>query len=628
MTGRSWLRHASVVLLPLVAIASVASANGGYFATSFGWTALIFAWVAVIALVLVAPRWGMFDRVWLVAATALCVYTFVSAAWAGSADVAVQGGERALVYVTGIAGALIILRRGDFTRWLGGLVLGAAVVCVYSLATRLYPTHFGGFNTSDYRLFVPVGYWNALGIFAGIALLLGFGSAAFGRIAWLRVATAVAMVVLAPTMYFTFSRGALFAVAFGVAAMFVLSPARLRLAAATVVLGTTPLVAVLLASHARGLTHQSAPLAEASHDGRHLALELVSLAVVQALVALGYLFVSSRIQVPQLSRRVFGAAIAIVIVVGLAGTVEKYGAPRTMARHAYHSFFGVPPSSGTNLNGRLLSLSNNGRTVLWDAAWREFLAHPIVGSGEGGFARWWLAHRTTTYFVTDTHNLYLQTLGELGAVGFALLALFLGVPLVAALRARRHPLVAPAFGAYVAFLIHAAGDWDWQMPAVTLLALFAGAMIVAAARRVEPAPRSMGRPGRIALGVATGAAAIVAFVALIGNLALSRANAAVLAGQGKKAASEAAKARDWAPWSTQALQDLGDGRLLLHQDSAGLASLREAAAKDPGDWETWFEIATGAHGAEQRVALARAKALNPHAPEIAAVESALHRKTG
>ena len=217
------------MLLPLLAVGGVGAASGGYFATSFGWTALAFAWVGMVVLILGAPRWGTFDRLWLAAAAALCVYTFVSAGWAGSTDAAVQGGERALVYLTGVAGALLILRRGDFSRWLGGLVLGVAGVCIYSLATRLYPTHFGGFNTSDYRLFTPVGYWNALGIFAGIALLLGVGVAALGRVGWLRVGSAAALVVLAPTIYFTFSRGALIAVAVGVVAMFALSPHRLLL---------------------------------------------------------------------------------------------------------------------------------------------------------------------------------------------------------------------------------------------------------------------------------------------------------------------------------------------------------------------------------------------------------------
>ena len=75
-----------------------------------------------------------------------------------------------------------------------------------------------------------------------------------------------------------------------------------------------------------------------------------------------------------------------------------------------------------------------------------------------------------------------------------------------------------------------------------------------------------------------------------------------------------AKAHRWAPWSAQALKDLGDGRLLLGEKRSGLAALRAAAAKDPGDWEIWFDIAAATDGSAHRRALARAKALNPLQP--------------
>ena len=181
-------------------------------------------------------------------------------------------------------------------------------------------------------------------------------------------------------------------------------------------------------------------------------------------------------KVGETTRRIAGA-VAVGIVLGASiGVFAAYGSPPTLARHAYHSFVSTP-SGRSDLNGRLFTLSNDGRIVLWHAALDDFEAHRVVGSGAGSFGRWWLAHRTTAYFVEDAHNLYVQTLAEGGVVGFGLLAALLGMPLVAAVRARRHPLVAPAFGAYVAFLVHAAVDWDWQMPAVTLLAFFVAAAI-------------------------------------------------------------------------------------------------------------------------------------------------------
>ena len=277
--------------------------------------------------------------------------------------------------------------------------------------------------------------------------------------------------------------------------MIALSPNRLRLVTAGLVLGVVPAAAVALAWRSPALTHQTTTLAAASDAGRKLALDLALLALLQVPVAAGYIAVSARIRVSRGWSRAAGAALTLVLLGALAAVFATYGGPDTLARHAYDSFVS-PPTGGTNLNSRLFSLSNDDRTVLWHAAWKQFEAHPIVGSGAGSFGRWWLAHRTVGYyFVQDTHNLYLQTLGELGLVGIVLLAVMLGVPLVAAVRARRHPLVAPALGGYVAYLVHAAVDWDWQMPAVTLLALFAGAAIVTAARRRDAEQRPLGTAG-------------------------------------------------------------------------------------------------------------------------------------
>ena len=201
-----------------------------------------------------------------------------------------------------------------------------------------------------------------------------------------------------------------------------------------------PALAVWLASRPQALTDRSASIAAASHAGHRLAVEL---AVVGAAAGGG------RGRLRDVRRpgqdlqgradRRARAVVAIALVAGLAGFFAHYGSPSKIAHRTYHSFTG-PPTGGQNLNSRLFSFSNNGRTVLWHAAWNEFRAHPVAGGGAGSFQRWWLAHRTNGYYVTDAHNLYAQTLGELGLIGGALLALFLGLPLVAAVRARWHPL--------------------------------------------------------------------------------------------------------------------------------------------------------------------------------------------
>jgi hypothetical protein len=92
---------------------------------------------------------------------------------------------------------------------------------------------------------------------------------------------------------------------------------------------------------------------------------------------------------------------------------------------------------------------------------------------------------------------YLETLAELGPLGLGLLLTALGVPLVASWRARRHPLMAGVLAAYVAFLVHAAADWDWQLAAVGLAGLACGATLLVMARGSRA--RDVGTHGRAAL---------------------------------------------------------------------------------------------------------------------------------
>jgi hypothetical protein len=615
------LEAALSLLLPAIGVVAVAAASGGYFPTSFGWTALAFSWVVLVAAISTAARWRTLDGVWAGAAAAFCVLTLGSALWAGSAGLAVQAGERSLVYATAVAGSLLVLRRRRIELWVGGLVLGAAGVSFYALATRLLPDRFGAFNAdAGYRLFVPIGYWNGLGAFAAIGALLAVGLAISGRNLPLRVAAGASLVVFLPTLYYTFSRGAWAALLLGVVVMLAYSPARLRLLGGLAVVGPVPVLAVWLASSPQALTNRSTAIAAATHAGHRLALELFLLAIAQALLAVVWVVWASRIRVSASAQRAVAWALVACVLLGLVLLFAREGSPSSIARRGYDSFT-ASPTTPVDLNSRLFTFSNHGRLVLWRAAWDEYVDHPLLGGGAGSFQRQWYSVRTNPYTVVDAHNLYAQTLGELGLVGALLLVVFLGAPLVAAVKARRDPLAVAALGAYVAFLAHSIVDWDWQLPAVTLLALFAGTTLVVAARGDrETASAPLRRGMRVALAVAAVACGAFAFVGLIGNLALSRAEAAVRVADGTKAAAEAKTAVRWAPWSTEALRVRAQGELIAGNRAAGLADLRRATRRDPRDWESWFDLASVTTGAEQRVAIARVKALNPQAPELKLLE--------
>jgi O-antigen ligase len=90
--------------------------------------------------------------------------------------------------------------------------------------------------------------------------------------------------------------------------------------------------------------------------------------------------------------------------------------------------------------------------------------------------------------VRDAHSLELETFAELGVVGVALLCALLGSVALSA-QATQHAdptLTAGLAAALTVWAFHSAIDWDWEMPALTLLAVvLAGAMLARARERVS-----------------------------------------------------------------------------------------------------------------------------------------------
>jgi hypothetical protein len=121
------------------------------------------------------------------------------------------------------------------------------------------------------------------------------------------------------------------------------------------------------------------------------------------------------------------------------------------------------------------------RASYYRVAWHdEYTAHPLFGSGAGTFALFWTrsGRVASRGGALDAHSLYLETLAELGPLGLVLLAAFLLYPLRGVVTNRRSPYVPVAAAAYVAFLVHAALDWDWELPVVVVAALSCAAAVV------------------------------------------------------------------------------------------------------------------------------------------------------
>ncbi|MGH3429793.1 MAG: O-antigen ligase family protein, partial [Terriglobales bacterium] len=266
----------------------------------------------------------------------------------------------------------------------------------------------------------------------------------------------------------------------------------------------------------------------------------------------------------------------------------------------------APPN---DLNDRLLSVSLSDRQYLWHAALSEYDRHRLLGGGSGSYAHYWLQHRPVDDFVVNAHSLYFETLAELGPIGVGMLSLLLVPPLIVGVRTRANPLIAPALGAYTAYLAHAAVDWDWQIPGVTIVAMIAGVVILLQDRSVHSV--ALGKTGRWVGGFLFLFVGLLSATGLAANHATSQGLTALGDRHPAAALGDAHTAMTFAPWSDEPYLIAGRAHQQLGQRDAALSSFRKAAAHDPADWAAWAAIANVSTGGVHRAALTRLLKLDP-----------------
>ena len=590
------------------AVAGLAADNGGYFPTTWGWAAVGLTAVALILLLISGvPHLRTVEWVVLTAAAGLSAWTFLSAIWSISVTRSFLEGERSLVYVSGIAVAILLSRRAGGRAIVLGTWLGITAVCTYSLLTRVFPKQFGVFySLSEYRLSAPIGYWNGLALFAAIGCLLAIGLAARAG-TFVRVAAAASTVVLALTLYFTFGRGGWVALLAGFVVAVAVDRRRTQLVITAAVAAPWCAIAIYVASRADALTRKGSTLGAAQKDGHAVAVISVILIALAALAMLALDMLEERRQLSAGRRagRVVAFLAVCLLFVMLALVFARYGSPATIARHGWHSFT-TGGGSDTNLNSRLFRFSGTGRIDHWRVAAHEVEAHPWLGSGAGTFGEYWYQLRPSRVIVHDAHTLYLETLAETGPVGLALLVLLLGGLTVGAARARS-PLAAIAVGACVAYSLHATVDWDWELPALLLAVAFPALAVLG-----DPAPRSAPVRNRVMPAAAVAVVGAFALFALLGNIALADSSNASDATHWRQAESDARSALDLVPWSAEPARELAIAQAGLGQIAAAQDSLRDAVAREPRDWSLWYQLSEVTTGAEHRHALAQANRLNPH----------------
>jgi hypothetical protein len=344
----------------------------------------------------------------------------------------------------------------------------------YGLAGRLLPgiVHLDIGRLSGSRLFQPLTYWNAEGELAALGFILCARMAGDRtRSGATRMLAAGASVPIGAALYLTFSRGALVTFVGGLLVLLALAPTWSQLRAIALTLEAAAL-GVAACAALPGVNDLAGSVADREADG---AIALAVLLVVMLLATATAAWARrvedeertrlGRLPLPARAPWIAAAIAVLLIIIPIAAAGSDHG-PTAAPR------FGETAT-------RLASTGSN-RYEYWKVALRTAVHHPFGGVGTGGFGTEWLEHRDIDDVVRDAHSLYLETLAELGIVGFLLLALFVGGIGACALAAYRADpaLAAGPVAALGAFALHTGIDWDWEMPALTLVALTLAGLLI------------------------------------------------------------------------------------------------------------------------------------------------------
>jgi len=471
----------ALVLLAPAAVVYESFNAGGYFPNATGFAAVVFAQALILRTTLARRPFEGLGRTLAIPLAGLALFAawqLLSVLWSHASAQTLDTFDRTLLYLLAFTLFGSIRVSPERLAWLlRALLLAVSVVCGIGLISRVlphtWPTAESFFND---RLNYPLTYWNAEGMLAAMGLILAFHLSAERREHWgVRVLAAALMPGLSATLLLTFSRGAIGAGLIGLIAYCLLTRPSL-LASALIAAVPATAIAVRSAYDATLLSTTKAGTPAAVTQGHHVAVVVLACMIGAGLLRAALLLLDRRIAL-LLSRstpppRNVQAGAYGAIAVLLLGLFFAFGGAGFVHRQ-YDKFINTTKEAHTSTTReRLSAVTNDGRLPLWEAALDIYRSQRLRGTGAGTYQQYFPRYRSETGgYVVDAHSLYLQSLAENGLIGLALiLLLVLGMltGLATRIRGPSRPLYAAIFSLALAWAVHQAFDWDWQMPAVTL----------------------------------------------------------------------------------------------------------------------------------------------------------------
>lgn len=620
--------------------------EGGYFERSWMPGAVLLTAVGVASVVAQRADLALPSRPARIAVAAFGAYVawcFLSILWAGTPGDALEGSQRALLYLACFS--LFALLPWTPRALLAALLAFIAAMTIIGIVTvvRLAGDVPLADLFIDARLRAPVGYHNAAAALWTMAAVPALVLSARSELpVWVRPPLLASAVFLLGLALLCQSRGWLYTLPVVLLAALLLSPDRLKLIPfAAFCLGEVAIAARdLLAVNSEGAGVEPDIAEQALRPVIDGALTTLGACTAGALVAGIALVYAERVlrdvvALGRRGRRLVGAALVVAVVAGGAAavTVAAHGDPAGRLKTAWTQFTDVD-SEVVEGEAHLATLGST-RYDFWRVALDAWRAHPVAGLGQDNFAEYYTRHRRSSFEEPRwVHSLALRLLTHTGIVGAALFVAFLAAVAAGVLgvwRRARDPAARTAAAAAllpaVVWLAHGSVDWLWEFPALSLAALALAGAALALGRPADAEPRPP-RSARAQRAVGAGAiAALLAVTALMVPSLIADSEVSSAARDWRADPARALERLDLArtlnplaarPWLVEGEIQARRGEL-----AAAQRAFARASGKQPEAWYPHFARALVASaagdsaGARRRLLAAQAR--NPLDPLVADV---------
>ena len=388
--------HAPAVAVGGIAVALMvtwAAKNGGYDNTTWYWGALVL--LGVLGCVTILRFRRPLARPTLVALGALAAYvawSYLSIAWAQSPGQALEGSNRALMYLL-LFGLLTTIPWTDRAM---AIVLvtfaGGTGVIALVLLLRLGSANGLSHLLLQGRLLAPTGYVNSNAALFTLTALMGIALGARGELPGLArgflLAIACASLQLAVMAQ---SRGWLFTLPLILLVTICVVRDRVRFVAFAVL----PVAGTLIVVHRLTVVFDAPPGSALTHAARIAGQRSLVLCTVVFVLATLIAWTEKLLPRRELTpggRRILGVVLTIVtLAAGGAGiAAATHGHPVSFVKRQWQGF-SHPPKA--NAQGSYFNTVGSNRYDFWRVALDATRAHPVGGLGQDNYGEYYVKRR-------------------------------------------------------------------------------------------------------------------------------------------------------------------------------------------------------------------------------------------